>query len=71
MPRLNDLSQNVAHGPGPVKDLLTYDLPLQPNAEELRRLRSSLKARIVKKEDAKTRERYGNFSQRVKVSFRF
>ncbi|KAF8823432.1 hypothetical protein HHX47_DHR10000066 [Lentinula edodes] len=66
MPRLNDLSQNVAHGPGPVKDLLTYDLPLQPNAEELRRLRSSLKARIVKKEDAKTRERYGNFSQRVK-----
>ncbi|KAJ3866510.1 hypothetical protein EV359DRAFT_62277 [Lentinula novae-zelandiae] len=66
MPRLNDLSQNVAHGPGPVKDLLTYDLPLQPNAEELRRLRSSLQARIVKKEDAKTRERYGNFSQRVK-----
>ncbi|KAJ3889096.1 hypothetical protein GG344DRAFT_79106 [Lentinula edodes] len=66
MPRLNDFSQNVAHGPGPVKDLLTYDLPLQPNAEELRRLRSSLKARIVKKEDAKTRERYGNFSQRVK-----
>ncbi|KAJ3926938.1 MAG: hypothetical protein NXY57DRAFT_1042839 [Lentinula lateritia] len=66
MPRLNDFSQNVARGPGPVKDLLTYDLPLQPNAEELRRLRSSLKARIVKKEDAKTRERYGNFSQRVK-----
>ncbi|KAJ3849871.1 hypothetical protein EV368DRAFT_85102 [Lentinula lateritia] len=66
MPRLNDLSENVAHGPGPVKDLLTYDLPLQPNAEELRQLRSSLRARTAKKEDAKTRERYGNFSQRVK-----
>ncbi|KAJ3828644.1 hypothetical protein F5880DRAFT_839222 [Lentinula raphanica] len=67
MPLSSTRSQGETHGPGPAKDILTYDLPLQPNAEELRRLRTSVRARNVKREEAKTRERYGNLSQRVKL----
>ncbi|KAE9390092.1 hypothetical protein BT96DRAFT_1024724 [Gymnopus androsaceus JB14] len=59
-------SQHTTHGPGPIKDLLTYELPTQPSAEELRRLRLSVRTRNTKKEDAKAKERYGNLSQRVK-----
>ncbi|KAJ3714249.1 hypothetical protein C8R42DRAFT_683502 [Lentinula raphanica] len=58
-------SQGETHGPGPGKDILTYDLPSQPNAEDLRRLRTSVRTRNVKREEAKTRERHGNLSQRV------
>lgn len=59
---------NATHS-GPVRDLLTYELPNQPSAEELRRLRLSVKTRNTNKEDAKAKERYGNLSKRIKVSF--
>ncbi|KAJ3964436.1 hypothetical protein EV361DRAFT_60822 [Lentinula raphanica] len=59
-------SQGETHGPGPGKDILTYDLPSQPNAEDLRRLRTSVRTRNVKRDEAKTRERHGNLSQRVR-----
>ncbi|KAJ3982338.1 hypothetical protein F5890DRAFT_1555982 [Lentinula detonsa] len=63
---LTHLLQGETHGPGHAKDLLTYDLPLQPNVEELRRLRSSVRTRNMKREEAKARERYGNLSQRAR-----
>ncbi|KAJ3717568.1 hypothetical protein DFJ43DRAFT_1043097 [Lentinula guzmanii] len=37
-----------------------------PNVEELRRLRSSVRTRNMKREEAKARERYGNLSQRAR-----
>ncbi|KAJ4474320.1 hypothetical protein J3R30DRAFT_658808 [Lentinula aciculospora] len=63
-PDPNQSLQGDTHGPGPAKDLVTYDLPVQPNTEELRRLRLSVKTRNAKKEE--TKERYGNLSQRVR-----
>ncbi|KIK57380.1 hypothetical protein GYMLUDRAFT_247024 [Collybiopsis luxurians FD-317 M1] len=59
-------SQSESRGPGPAKDLLTYPLPVQPSADELWRLRSSIRTRNIKRDDAKARERYGNLVQRVK-----
>ncbi|KAF9062992.1 hypothetical protein BDP27DRAFT_1335820 [Rhodocollybia butyracea] len=54
--------------PGPVEDSLTYELPVQPSADELRRLRAAVRPRSsnTKKNDVKAKERYGSMRMKTK-----